>query len=285
MKRYLFFLTLCCLAGIALAQNPPVAATVDRQQILIGEPIALHLQAYVVNGQQVPWFSADTIPHFEILKRSAIDTQVQGKGLALSQTLTITSWDSGRWLIPSFFIGRSKTKPLAVAVGYTPMAPNQPYNDIKDIVKVAKPIASNWYWYLLIIAVLIALFALFFPSGKKETAALTPAAQDPYTVAMQQLQALQPASESKQFFTRLTDIFRTYLKDKRNIESFSKTTSGLCSQIKNLQLPGETFNQLQPVLHLADLVKFARWQATAAEKENALRVISENLKSIEHLPE
>ena len=284
MRPLFLFILLITVAGAGFSQNLPVSATVDRQKILIGEQIQLYLKAVLKKGGPSGWFMVDSFPHFEILQRSKIDSQSTSEGLFLQQTITLTSWDSGRWAIPPFAFGHLKTRPLLVDVTYSPMDPNQPYHDIKDIIEVQKPVSSNWYWYLVGIAVLIALFLLFFPPKEEKTIApSTIPVEDPYKTALARLAKLNAGEESRYLFTELVNIFRDYLQKRKNIQSFSKTTDDLSLQLRQLSLPVEQYRQLVEALQLSDMVKFARFQPTARDKEDSIQVITKNITSIENL--
>ena len=148
-----------------------VTATVDRQDILIGEQIKLRLQANFLKDEPLQWFEeVDTISRFEILDKSEVDTSRMDEGYALSQVLTLTSWDSGKIILRPFVLGQWQTKPIPVNVAYSPhpFDTTKPYHDIKDILEVKKPIEGKWYWYLIFILVVLGLFLLFFPRGKKK---------------------------------------------------------------------------------------------------------------------
>ena len=283
-KTIILLLLLMNLGEIAFSQRPPVSATVDKQKILIGERIELYLKAVVSKNGPAQWFTVDTFPHFEILQQSRIDSQQTSQGLFLQQTITLTSWDSGRWLIPSFSFGKTRTKPLFVAVAYSPMDPNQPYHDVKDIIEVQKPMDSNWYWYLVGIAVVIALFLLFFPPKQEKAVVAGPVqVEDPYKAALDRLKKLHATDESKYLYTQLVDTFRDYLEKRKNIQSFSKTTDDLSVQIRPLQLPGDEYHQLVQVLQTSDMVKFAKYLPQVKENETAIEVIRKNIIAIENL--
>src|SRR5207249_2444196 len=146
-----------------------VKLSYDKQKILLGEPLQIKAITLINKGQNADYFSFDTLPHLEILERSKIDTAIVNEKLQLSQTLTATSWDSGRWNVPTTIINDNQTKPITLDVVYTsPWDPNQPYHDIKGIVPVKNPGKSTWWWYVIGLAVLVALFLLFFPDSKKE---------------------------------------------------------------------------------------------------------------------
>jgi hypothetical protein len=279
-KLILLIIHITLFFGVAVSQSTPVSASVDKQKILIGEQVQMYLKAVLVTNNKLPWPVVDTFPHFEVLSRSKIDTQQTSQGLLLQQTVTITSWDSGRWVIPPVSFGNSKTKAILVSVEYSPMDPNQPYHDIKDIIDIPSPIESNWYWYLLGIAVLIALFMLFFPPSNEKKGKLEKPLEDPFKVSMELIGKLRSSDEPKILYTSLIDIFRNYLHQKKSIQSFSKTTDDLARQLNDLKLNGS--DQLLQVLQRSDMVKFARYQPMFTENEQAIEVIKKNIISIEN---
>ncbi|MGZ3854481.1 MAG: hypothetical protein ACXVBX_16925, partial [Flavisolibacter sp.] len=166
MKGYTVLLLVMFFFVSATAQR--VVATADKQKILIGEQFHLHLQANFNKGEPLDFFDLDTLPRFEILDRSGVDTSRFNDGIALRQVLTVTSWDSGKLLIAPFVLGRYQTKALAINVAYSPnpFDTTQPYHDIHDILEVKRPSQNTWYWYLIGALILVLLFLLFFPKGK-----------------------------------------------------------------------------------------------------------------------
>jgi hypothetical protein len=271
-------LLFCCT--LQLLGQRPLSAAVDRQQILIGEPIQLYLKGIVRPG--APWFDLDTIPHFEILQRAKIDTQVAGNDLFLQQTLTLTSWDSGRWQLPALPLGRLRTAPLTINVTYSPMNPDQPYHDIKDILEVDGAGSSSWYWYLIGIAVLIALFMLFFPPSEKKKVSGPPV--DVFRASLQRLDKLSPSGEPRAVYTELIAVFRFYLEERHGIASASKTTEDLALQLKEMPLSVAEYQRLVAVLELSDFVKFARYRPSDRETGEAIEVIRDNIIFIEKVP-
>lgn len=282
LTAFLFFLS----SSLLYAQRVVVSAEVDKQRILIGEPIQLTLKGIVPSGADVEWFKVDSFPHFEIMQRSKIDSQLNGNELVLKQVLTITSWDSGSRQLPAFFMARSnRTKPIPVEVGYTPFDPKQDYHDVKDILDVAGAERTTWYWYLAGAILLLLLALLLFPGRKKKTA---PAGFVPdegiYKTSLARLEKLkqQGGTEPKLFHTELINIFRDYLHKRKNIQSHAKTTDDLGVQLNALQLPAEKYKQVLQTLRLSDLVKFARYQSTPAEQQASLEIIKESIIEIEN---
>src|SRR5688572_19799688 len=98
MKAFLIYISFLFSAFTTIAQDISVKATIDKNRILIGEPIQLELEAIVPAGASVKWFVTDTIPHFEFIGKNKIDSSKPG---IYKQTLIITSFDSGRVVIPA----------------------------------------------------------------------------------------------------------------------------------------------------------------------------------------
>lgn len=266
------------LISLAAQSQSAVSATVDRKAILIGEKIQLTLEATLPPSIN-EWFTLDTFPHFEILERSAIDTTQSIAGRRLRQTITLTSWDSGSWAIPSLVLSRFKTRPVAVVVGHSPMDYSQPYHDIKDIISVQKPRRSNWYWYLVGIAVLIALFLLFFPPKNKEEKTVPDVAV--YPESLRRLDALDPSAEPKLFYTELVQVFRNYLQRRKGIASFAQTTDDLSVQLKKLKLPEDVYTPLVQALRMSDAVKFAKYRPSVEENKQAVGMVRRAIQIIE----
>lgn len=265
-----------------------VAATVDKQKILIGEQFHLKLQANFKQEEAFSFFNLDTIANFEILNKSAIDTSKFNGGVALIQTLTLTSWDSGKTQILPFSLGKFKTPSLTIDVAYSPSPfdTTQPYHDVHNILEVKRPAPTTWYWYLIGALILILLFILFFPKGKPRSKEKFVSDEGAYKKALRKLNALQKNSsaDNKIFYTELVQIFREYLHKRKNIYSFSKTTGDLSIQIEKLELNREDYQQLMQTLRLSDMVKYAKYQPTSAENENSVETIRKSIIIIEQLP-
>jgi hypothetical protein len=257
----------------------------DKTNILLGEPIKMTIEAVLGSGQNSDLFSIDTLPHFEVLDQSKIDTAMQAGVVRLKQVVVITSWDSGSWQLPGVIRDGKAMQPVDIEVSYTnPWDPKQPYHDIKGIAPVKNPGRSTWWWYVIGLAVLIALFLLFFPEGKKDktVSELDAAAYKKAMLALDKLQKDGSSSDNvKQYYTELINIFRTYIKGAKGIQSFSKTTDDLSIQLQALKMPQSDYNNLVQTLRLSDLVKFAQYKPDGNTNNNAFNTIKESINTIE----
>lgn len=260
--------------------------TADRDRILIGEQIKLHVQGQFQKGQD-NWPNLDTISKFEVLEKSDVERKEDGDVITLSQTLTITSWDSGALFIPPLKIGNSMTAPVKIDVAYSPhpFDTTQPYHDVHDILEVQKEPETTWYWYLIGLLVLILLFLLFFPKGKPKSKPDFVPDAGAYKKAMQKLEELRSKenTDNKTFYTELIHIFREYLHKRKNIYSYSQTTGDLAIQIDGLNMDRELYQHLLQTLRLSDSVKYAKFHPTTAENRNSADIIKESITAIETL--
>ena len=261
-----------------------VKATIDKNKILIGEPIQLTLEAVVPGRESSRFFIIDSLAHFELLEHSKIDSVRKNTGMVLKQTFRITSFDSGHWVIPSFALNRRiKTDTLAVDVVFSPFDPGQDYHDIKDIIEINTPAPKTQWWYAAGGALLLLLLLIWWLRKNKATRAV-PAEQtvNPYEEAMRQLETLKTAKPApKQFYSELANIFRLYIFRKKGIRTLQKTTDDLVSQLGSLNLEKEQLEQLFQSLGLSDSVKFAKYIPTTEDNRFVFDTLRDSIMNIE----
>jgi LPXTG-motif cell wall-anchored protein len=294
MYRKIFYTTLSIFIYtgwplFSAAQNKTtVKASVDKNYILIGERIALTLEADIPEQQPIRFFSIDSIDHFEFIYKGKPDTVNTSTGTSIRWRMLLTSFDSGLWVIPAFILDKTtgiQTDSLVIHVGFAPFDPSKPYNDIKDIieVEVKEKKDDNWY-YLAGAGAILFLLLLYFLTRKrkKKPAAVIP--ENPFTDAMKELELLKKEKPaSKEFYTRLIDIFKTYVAKRKNISSLQKTTDELVTQLRSLNMDKEQYTQLSQVLRLSDFVKFARYQPTTQDDSVVFDTIKNAIQTIEKI--
>lgn len=268
MSRVLLLITLCLQAVRTVAQSIPsgISAdiTADRQAILIGEPMRLTLTVRTSTGHALFPEIPDSLPHFEILSKSKIDTVVDKNLMQLQQIIVLTSFDSGRWVIPAFDLPGTNivTDSLDVDVQFIPMKPGDQVRDIKGIIPVSAYIPW-WAFFasgaLLIVLIFLLIRTLTRKKRKEEEAAL---AEPPYEEAMQALGTLQmpvASADIKPYYSRLDEILKRYLARAYGWKALQFTTTDLLLKLQDvLDDPGER-SALAEALRMEDAVKFARF--------------------------
>jgi len=283
----LFFL-LHAVIFVAAQNKTAVRASVDKKKIFIGEQIKLQLEADIPQNEPIRFFSVDTLSHFEVLDKAAIDTSDTDNGTFLKQAIVITSFDSGRWVIPRLTLGENTvTDSIVIDVAFSPMDTAQAYHDIKDIIEVKPPEEKKKWWLWYVIGgglLLITLLLIYFLRKKKPVPIAVAPVVNPYDEAIKQLdRLLKEKPDQKQYYSRLVDIFRIYVYRKKDIHSLQKTTDDLVVQLRGLPAAKERFEKLAQVLRLSDFVKFAKYGPSPEDDRNAFEEIKNSIIAIENL--
>ena len=286
---YIGFFLLVVLSSVTSQLFSQTAkAGVDRAKIFIGEQVRLKLA--VEGGRAgLRWFTfPDSLNHFEIIKRSKIDTVLNGSTTNYYQTITITSFDSGRWEFPSLFLPgvMQPTPPIAIDVMPVDVSQMQDYNDIKDIIEVTQ---ENDWLIVGMVAVItllsIAMIWWLFIKKKKVMVERRPAkgTLSPLDWALAELnklksQTLDSPLEVKRYYTGLTDISRTFFSRQFSQDSMQQTTDEWMIALQPLAVDNEAKTSFFQVLRLADTVKFAKYLPHSRDNETSVEVIKNMLQ-------
>ena len=264
---------------------------------MIGEAVELKLEAKLPTGTAATWFPLDSLAHFEFISKGKIDTIANADTRTYRQTLIITSFDSGRWVVPSlpFTIGNKEylTDSLPVSVAYSNFDPKQDYHDIKDIVEVENTATRYISWIVLGLA-LLSLLALFYFLRKKAGVAqpvtvkkifssLSPLQEALQLIEQLQKRGLPDSTSAKTFHTELNDIFRNYVYRKTGVATMEKTSGELMVELKQFNLPPAEFTQLAQVLRLNDAVKFAKYQPAVTENQEAIDIVKKSVEQLDNI--
>lgn len=287
--------SLFLLSFVSFSQS--VSATLDRNKILLGEQITLEIKAEGISptAALAGWFSLpDTINHIELIKRSPIDTLVINGTASYTQNITLTSFDSGNWLIPRLSIlvqhnedGKKdtlRTGELAIEVLPVDINNLQQYHPIKDIIDVE--VKPN-YWLvagvvlLVLAAICLVIWFVFLRKKKTKKPALKPvAARSLFETTIEQLEKLQKESPPVQiFYTKLDEICRTFIQNQLSIRAMQLTNDELMVQL-NAYMQPDARTSFYQLLRLIGAVKFARYQPDEAQKTEDINTAKEAVQHI-----
>lgn len=282
------------------SQSPSVRTIIDKTDILIGEPIQYKVTATIPAGIfKVHWFTVpDSVAHFEVVDRSKIDSSSDNNNTVLEQTITLTSFDSGKWNTPAFVINVQPvnnsnavnlfTDSIAVNVGYAPADTTNQLRDIKTIMEVK---VEDYFWYYvgggaLLLMLLLILLWRYFKNRKKAPDLVFSGKQSPYDEAMQALQKLkglhlQNAEEAKQYHIKLAEIFKWYISRKQRISIMNKTTGDVLVHLADNNLSKEIIGDTATALRCGDAVKFAKFLPAAIESEECFEKVKATINFIQ----
>lgn len=301
MRRILLTLAISCFAFLLSVAQPVVKTSVDKNEVLIGQQFILKVQAsfsgddFFIKWIQVP----DSLQHFELIEKSKIDSAFTNTKLSgLSQTFILTSFDSGKWVFPSFNINFSPAKDdttfniftdsLPITVSYSIADTTSALKDIKAIrqVEVFNPF---WYWAggALLLLLLVLIIIWWYRRNKKNRKIVPVQSKlSPLEEAMQELEKLKEhgvtlPEEVQQYHTRLIEIFRRYLSRKENADYLNKTTSDILIDIRNNYAGQEILSNTATALRFSNAVKFAKYLPPVADSEANKLIIKNTIQLIE----
>jgi hypothetical protein len=278
-----------------------VKTFIDKNTILIGEQVQYKVQATFPAGiYNVQWFTIpDSIAHFEVVERAKPDTSTENNNTIIEQTITLTSFDSGRWKTPVLPINFDPVKdasPLnlftdSLPVNVTYMVPDST-NELRDIKPIIEVTVADYLWYYiaggLVLLLLIVLFLWrYFKKKKKQPAPLVVSKLSAFDEAMQSLEKLKQLNlerpeEIKQYHTGLSEIFKWYISRVENTTIMNKTSSDVLVQLSGNKLSKENIATVATALRMGDAVKFAKFLPAAFESEQCFIQIKGTIQHIQN---
>lgn len=291
-KSLLSFICIFLFVHAAMyAQKITVNARLDSTVLRIGEQTRLTFEISQQPNQKVimPFFSDTIKGGLEIVEPFKTDTVKSADGhIQVAQHYVVTAFQDSLLYIPPFpFVSNGDTvwsKALSLKV-VQPFKIDTTKNELADIKPVMDP-KFDWmgFWtiVLTILVVCLALALIYFLYRKyfKKQSVLDEKKQElllpAHVVALNYLDKIKQEKawqqgRSKEYHTELTDVIRTYIERMFNINSMEMTSEEILDQFRLMRMEQKSvYLSLQQILKLADLVKFAKWDATPDEHELSL---------------
>lgn len=293
----IFFLTgiMACLSFLIAGAQPVVKATVDKGEILIGDQFKLTISTnFSAEDFKIDWpVVPDSMQHFEVVSRTALDSvYVNNKLSGIAQTYTLTSFDSGKWVLPSFLV---KIKPikedtstvfftdsLPITVSYAASDTTNQLRDIKPI-READTINTIWYWIgsgLLLVSLVIFLWWFFRYWKKNKGTVPIQTKTSAYEQAIRELENLKTynlfnTAETKMVHTKLGEILKRYLSARQRSNVMNNTTGDILILLNDQNMGKERLAIAASSLRCSDAVKFAKYFPPASESSDCLNAIKE----------
>jgi len=292
MKYSIISLLLLSMVSLNLfSQNISVNAKIDSTIIVIGAQTKLTFEVTQSKNQKValPVFSDTIIGALEIVESLKADTvKADGDNILVKKSYIVTSFEDSLLYIPPYPIVSNSdtfwTKSLSLKV-VQPFQIDTATHQIADIKNVYTP---PIYWkgimktVLIISLIIILLISAFFvirhlTRKKPEVTVVAPKVTvPPYVTALSKLDRIKQekawqSGRTKEYHTMLTDVIREYIEETFGIPCMEMTSEEIFSALNHLRFESRTaYESLQQILRLADLVKFAKWDALPDEHELSL---------------
>jgi hypothetical protein len=305
MKRLKIILLFICFPAIFFGQDIKVTAKFDTNRIYIGDQIyfTVRIEKPVETEILVATFKDTLYKKIEIISGPLLDTVALQNGRnALINKYLITAFDSGLYQVPPVYAELVSTNEsiryysnyTSLVVSRVNLAPQDTTDVIYDIVKPYKApltIGDILPWFLLLVVIsLIIWYLLRFLKNRKKIEPETDnnvVYEPAHIIAFRELEKLKNDNlwqngEVKLYYTRLTEILRSYLENRYRITSMELTTDETLRIYKKTIKPDVNhYNSLKSILTDADLVKFAKFKPESADNEisydNSWNFVSETM--------
>lgn len=285
--RLLLIHIICFLPIVASSQKLEV--TTNKDEILIGQELVIEYtvqanksdsilfepsqQAIGVKTKSVTGTLTSLDYEFEILKNFETETIQEQKGTTWIGRYTVTSWDSGMFLIPGAKIVindsthyfpdltvRSLLVPKKEDVDIYDIREN--YADVPEGLSSLLRLLKNYWWLIAILCIGIA-YLIYRRKNRNVIIEEEPKLASLKERTLRAIEALEAAklwekNELKMHFVELSYILRSYLTARYNISMLEKTTHESALLLAQCGLEKETIDVIIKVLSQADMVKFAK---------------------------
>ncbi|MBD78733.1 MAG: hypothetical protein CL840_07425 [Crocinitomicaceae bacterium] len=293
MKKLLTILLALFMGFSASAQiERGLIIELDTQLILIGDQInmTVELRSHTADKITFPNLGDTLKKEVEVVSRELPDTSFKDGNLQqriIRQQLVITSFDSGLYQIDPFVAtinGDSAfSQPFMIGVFTFPIDSTNAIMDIKGNIQVPLTfmdyVKAYWHYVAAIYGLGTILLLLYFyfknyRNKPKEEVVVAPTIPA-HDLAMQRIINLEKKrlwqnGKFKEYHVRLSEIIREYLENRYNILALEQTTDEILNDLRPVRLENEIRANLEDLLKLMDLVKFAKFKPLDSENEAVL---------------
>ena len=263
-------ITLILLSNFSFAQT----ALLDTNSILIGEQTNFTISNKISNTSIWPTYEEFLVEGVEIIQASKLDTAEN----IISQTFTITAWDSGSYYIPAIeFTENSKTEGLLFNVSAVILEEGAELKDIKQPIEEPIGWSDIWPWLLGIVLLALVIYLLkkyVFNTKPKIKKVIPKVIISADVTAIKELkklnkQQLWQSGKIKEYQSEISEIIRRYAENRFNFIALELATHEILSELKS-HLNAEQLANIGTLLQRADLAKFAKSKPNNSENEESM---------------
>ncbi len=256
----------------------------ERNEYMIGEYVPVRLSASADRMLSLRWPTIqDTLPDgLPVLKVNPVNTVREADGMVqFRQTIIVSAYDSGHYTIQPILLSYevhgsneiryATTGPVQLNFKLMTVEQESDIRDIKEPMSLPHTFLDFLPWILLALLLVAIVWILIRFLRKHRTAKPKTISsgneekpRQPWEVAIASLEKLRESSllqegMVKDFFVALTLIFRNYIRDGLSINAPEFTTRQTLKKLSSHKaIDRELHEKCRDILHLADLVKFAK---------------------------
>lgn len=290
IRRLILSLACCLLVALGVKADIVVESSLDSTTILIGQQVSLRTKVTAPKGTRVvfPEYANGYLTEgVEVLERSKVDTSVidNGQRWVLNRAYLLTSFDSALYRLPAVEVtagGKTfrSNNALGLKVNSVEVDTLHP-DDLRDPygpVDIPFQWSGSFIATTLLLWVFLAAFVISLcrlmkrePLKRRVSVAPPPPAHQVALSAIAKFKGRTADTEEdlKHYYDELTEVLRTYIKERFGIDALEMTTMQLVEAIT--QTGDQTaLYDLRELLETADLVKFARMETTEVDNDRSL---------------
>ena len=289
------------LLNTAFAQT--ATASTKQKEYVIGDwiPVDLFVSGAVNNKIVFPSLKDSISETIEVANYTPIDTVKKAGQYEYHQLVNLIVFDTGQIQLPQFqFLADNNgkldtflTDPITIRVAGVKIDTTKDIKDIKQPLKIPYTFQEILPYLMgVLLAILIIGLIIWIIKNRKKK--VTPIDEKyllpPHVWAFKELEKLHQeklwqTGDVKIYYSRLTDIARSYIELRYKIPAMEQTTDELMSAMHKGVMKQSLKKELNDVLVLSDFVKFAKAQPDFMENENSYKIIHDFIDKTKQLEE
>jgi hypothetical protein len=276
------------LPGVsASAQKPSARIWADSSSYVVGDPIRIHVRVDHAQGTALTVLPGDSMG-LSILEPLTLQP---AQDTGSSGFLVVAGYDSGRAVFPPIsFLAASgetgtadtiRTNPLSFTIQLVDVDTSAGIRDLKPPVSLPLTLAEITVWAGIVIGIAALGYTVFrlwkkWHERRGTLPAYTPPPKPAHVIALEELgmlkeQKLWQKGLVKEYYSRLTEIIRTYFENRYGFMAMEQTTDEILAELRRHPGAEAAWNEAEDVLRSADLVKFAKHMPSMSSHEGAMK--------------
>lgn len=289
MKKLL--LTYLAIIFVFSCMHAQVQVSTDKSQYEIGDYIYVTITITGQTNATYYWPESDVVSPFELITENPIDTVVKGQTLTLTKKMVVSMYDAGDVYFPQLTIAYQQkndttqyvlvSDSVGLRIQGIDVDTTQNIKPITDVLDVT--VKKNiWMWVIIgALALGLIAFALwYFLLRKKHPLTLAQPERivpitERYLLRLQELEnkKLWQQDQRKLYYSELTGILRQYIEERYAVATMEHTSDEIVSQASRHPELRNFVTDIEYVLSLADMAKFAKSHPLADENIRALSLV------------
>ncbi|MFN8283234.1 MAG: hypothetical protein U0U67_08450 [Chitinophagales bacterium] len=302
ISKSIFLFTAYCILITNYTFSQTATATIKEKEYLIGDwvPVDLFVSAAANNKVTFPNLKDTISETIEVANYTPIDTVKKSGENQYHQLVNLIVFDTGQIMLPQFqfLVNNNGTLDTITSEAILVHVSGVKIDTSKDIIPIKEPLKIPLTFQeilpfaigALVLAVLVALITWYFIERKKKEKPLDEKyLLPPHVWAFKELEKLEKEKvwqqNIKEYYSRLTDVARTYIELRYKVPAMEKTTEELMESLHKGIIKQGFKKDLNEVLTLSDFVKFAKAQPDFIENENSMKIIKDFINKTKQVEE